>query len=303
MPWKPPHGEIPVGWAWPTLADSKTIAALLRNASDRLVAVSNTSHLDAEILLAHALSKPRSYLYAWPEQMLDSSQSQPFAALIERRLSGEPIAYILGRREFWSLELVVTPATLIPRPETELLVELALERIPPSGGMRVADLGTGSGAIALAIAKERVEVEMIATDSSADALAIACLNARRLDIRNVVFRQGDWCGALKQDERFGLIVSNPPYVAMNDPYLAELRFEPASALVAGSDGLEAIRSLVAQVMDFLQPGGGLLLEHGCEQDRQVQELLRIQGFIEMQSYRDAAGKDRVTGGRRPLQGE
>ncbi|HYQ90847.1 MAG TPA: HemK/PrmC family methyltransferase, partial [Candidatus Competibacteraceae bacterium] len=167
----------------------------------------------------------------------------------------------------------------------------------------IADLGTGSGAIALAIAKERADVEIIATDSSADALAIARLNARRLGIHNVVFRQGDWYGALKTDGHFNVIVSNPPYVAMNDPYLQELRFEPVSALVAGSDGLDTIRRLVVQVMDCLQPGGSLLLEHGCEQGRQVQELLRTQGFIDVQGYRDAAGKDRVTGGRRPLQGE
>jgi len=281
---------------------SKTIAALLRNASGRLLAVSNTSRLDAEILLAHALGKPRSYLYAWPEQAPDSSQIQRFTALIERRLSGEPVAYILGRREFWSLELIVTPATLIPRPETELLVEVALTKIPPDCSMRVADLGAGSGAIAIAIAKERPEVGMIATDSSADALAIVSLNARRLDIRNVNFRLGDWCDALK-GERLGLIVSNPPYVAANDPYLKELRFEPVAALVAGDDGLDAIRSITAQAMDYLQRGGWLLLEHGCEQGEQVQALLHAQGFVEVKSYRDAAGKDRVTGGRRPLQGE
>ncbi|HYQ92830.1 MAG TPA: peptide chain release factor N(5)-glutamine methyltransferase [Candidatus Competibacteraceae bacterium] len=284
------------------MAQTTIIADVLQDASISLVAASDTPRLDAEVLLAHVLKKSRSYVYAWPEQMLESGQIQYFAALLERRLSGEPIAYILGRREFWSLELIVTPATLIPRPETELLVELALERIPQRGDMRIADLGTGSGAIALAIAKERADVEIIATDSSADALAIARLNARRLNIRNVIFRQGDWCGALNQDERFDLIVSNPPYVAASDRHLTDLRFEPVLALVAGSDGLNAIRSLVAQVMNFFQPGGELLLEHGCEQGRQVQELLHAQGFIKIQSYQDAAGKDRVTGGRRPLQG-
>ncbi|MFO1431184.1 MAG: peptide chain release factor N(5)-glutamine methyltransferase [Candidatus Competibacteraceae bacterium] len=278
-----------------------SIADVLQDAGIRLVAVSDTPRLDAEALLTHVLNKPRSYLYAWPEQTLNSNQSRHFAALVERRLSGEPIAYILGQREFWSLELIVTPATLIPRPETELLVELALERIPQSGGMRMADLGTGSGAIALAIAKERADVEIIATDTSADALAIARLNARRLNIRNVIFRQGDWYNALEKNQRFHLIVSNPPYVAANDPYLKALRFEPATALMAGSDGLDAIRNLIAEVMGFLQPDGSLLLEHGCEQGRQVQELLRTRGFIGVQSYRDAAGKDRVTGGRRPLQ--
>jgi release factor glutamine methyltransferase len=279
---------------------SKTITALLRDGSDLLAAVSTISRLDAEVLLAHALDKPRSYLYTWPEQTPDSSQVQRFTALIGRRLSGEPIAYILGRREFWSLELVITPATLIPRPETELLVELALARIPPNSRMRIADLGAGSGAIALAIARERPEVGIIATDSSADAVAIACLNARRLGSRNVVFRQGDWCDALK-GERLGLIVSNPPYVAANDPYLKELRFEPAMALVAGDDGLEAIRSIVAQAMNYLQPGGWLLLEHGCEQGKPVETLLQAHGFTEVKNYHDAAGKDRVACGRRPLQ--
>jgi len=281
-------------------AHLKTIADLLQDTSIRLVAASDTPRLDAEILLAHALGKPRSYLYAWPEQTPDSSRVQHFTALIERRLSGEPIAYILGRREFWSLELIVTPATLIPRPETELLVELALKRIPLDGGMRLADLGAGSGAVALAIARERPEVGIIATDSSAAAVAIASLNARRLDIRNVSLRLGDWCEALK-GERLGLIVSNPPYVAANDPYLKELRFEPVAALVAGDDGLDAIHSITAQAMEYLQSGGWLLLEHGCEQGGQVQALLHAHGFTEVKTYRDAAGKDRVTGGRRPLQ--
>ncbi len=284
------------------MAQTIIIADLLQDTNIRLVAASDTPRLDAEVLLAHTLNKPRSYLYAWPEQTPDSSQIQRFTALLERRLSGEPIAYILGRREFWSLELIVTPATLIPRPETELLVELALKRIPPDGGMRIADLGVGCGAIALAIAKERPEVGIIATDSSADALAIAGLNARRLDIRNVSFRLGDWCDALK-GERLGLIVSNPPYVAATDPCLKELRFEPVAALVAGDDGLDAIRSITAQAMEYLQPGGWLLLEHGGEQGGQVQALLHAHGFTEVKSYRDAAGKDRVTGGRRPLQRE
>ena len=278
-----------------------TIADWLQNAQVRLAAVSTSPSLDAEVLLAEVLGKLRSYLYAWPEQPLAAEQVQRFAELLNRRLASEPVAYIIGRREFWSLELTVTPATLIPRPETELLVELALERIPPDGVIRLADLGTGSGAIALAIARERPRVQIIATDNSATALTVARLNARRLGIRNVEFRQGDWCAAL-EGEPFGLIVCNPPYVAMTDPHLqqGDLRFEPPAALVAGPDGLDAIRSITARAMGYLQPGGWLLLEHGYDQGEQVLTLLHARGFTEVVDYRDATGIDRVGRGRRPL---
>jgi release factor glutamine methyltransferase len=278
-----------------------TIAELLQNAQVRLAAVSASPHLDAAVLLAEVLGKPRSYLYAWPEQPLAADQVQHFTELVNRRLAEEPVAYIIGRREFWSLELVVTPATLIPRPETELLVELALERIPPDGIMRIADLGTGSGAIALALAWERPRVQVIATDNSTAALTVACLNARRLGIGNVTFRQGDWCAAL-QGESFAVMVCNPPYVALTDPHLhqGELCFEPRSALVAGPDGLDAIRSITAQAMRHLQPGGWLLLEHGYDQGEQLVALLRARGFMEVMDYRDAAGIDRVACGRHPL---
>lgn len=278
-----------------------SIADWLQNAQIRLAAVSASPHLDAAVLLAEVLSKPRSYLYAWPEQQLAAEQVQRFAELLDRRLNGEPLAYIIGRREFWSLELAITPATLIPRPETELLVELALERIPPDSAMQIADLGTGSGAIALAIARERSRVQVIATDSSAAALTVARLNARRLGIGNVEFRQGDWCAVL-EGEKLGLIVCNPPYVALTDPHLhqGELRFEPAAALVAGPDGLDAIRSMTAQAMEHLQAGGWLLLEHGYDQGEPVLTLLSARGFTEVVDYRDAAGIDRVGCGRRPL---
>jgi release factor glutamine methyltransferase len=278
-----------------------TIARLLQDACSRLTAITDTPRLDAAILLAEALRKPRSYLYAWPEQPLTLEQVQRFTELLNRRLASEPLAYIIGRREFWSLELAVTPATLIPRSETELLVELALDRIPPDGAMRIADLGTGSGAIALAIARERPKTQVIATDNSAAALTVACLNARKLGIDNVEFCQGDWCTALP-GEPLDVIVCNPPYVAMTDPHLqrGDLRFEPVAALVAGPDGLDAIRSITAQAMGHLQAGGWLLLEHGYNQGEQVVTLLRARGFTEVADYRDAAGIDRVGCGRRPL---
>ncbi len=283
------------------LASSKTIVALLRDTSDRLAAVSATARLDAEILLAQVMGKPRSYLYAWPERTPDSIQLQRFEALLGRRLSGEPIAYIVGRREFWSLELTVTPATLIPRAETELLVEQALARLSPDKALRSADLGTGSGAIALAIAAERPKAWIVATDNSPAALAVASRNARRLGIGNVEFRLGDWCDALR-DERFTLIVSNPPYVASVDPHLGQgdVRFEPPAALVAGPDGLAALRCIVARAGSYLEPGGWLLLEHGYRQGEPLTELLRAAGWIELSAYRDAAGISRVGCGRHPL---
>jgi release factor glutamine methyltransferase len=276
------------------------IADLLANAQTYLTKVSDTPHLEAEILLAQALTKPRSYLHTWPERIPELSQILHFTDLLEHRLAGEPIAYIIGRREFWSLDLVVTPATLIPRPETELLVELTLERLPPNRSLGVVDLGTGSGAIALAIARERPKIRILATDISPSALAIAQCNARRLGIHNIHFRQGDWCAALGT-EVFDLIIANPPYLTASDAHLrvGDLRFEPRLALVASHDGLGAIRTIIGQASRYLHPGGWLLLEHGYDQGKSVCALLRTHGFTGVTDHQDAAGILRVAYGRKP----
>lgn len=280
-------------------ADAGAIAGQLQEAGRRLAGVSDSPRLDAEILLAHVLAKPRSYLHAWPERRVGEADARRFARLLDRRLAGEPVAYLIRRREFWSLELAVSPATLIPRPETERLVELALARLPADRAVRVADLGAGSGAIALAIAWERPRAQVVATDISAGALAVAAANARRLGITNVVLRQGDWCAALA-GERFDAILANPPYIPADDPRLATggLAWEPRSALAADGDGLGAIRTIAAQAAAHLHPGGWLLVEHGWDQSEQVAGLLRAGGFTAVTGYRDLAGHLRVCGGRR-----
>lgn len=254
--------------------------------------------LEAELLLLHVLGKPRSWLIAHADDELDDTQVQAFDALVQRRRGGEPVAYITGHRGFWTLDLEVTPATLIPRPETELLVELALARMTATA--RVADLGTGSGAIALALARECPTARIVATDASADALAVAARNAARHDIRNVRFAHGNWLAALA-GERFDLIVSNPPYIEADDPHLAQgdLRFEPASALAAGPDGLDDIRQIVAQARDHLEPGGSLLLEHGWNQGPAVREVLSAAGYRDVFTEQDLEQRDRVSGGTWP----
>ncbi|MDS4032318.1 MAG: peptide chain release factor N(5)-glutamine methyltransferase [Candidatus Contendobacter sp.] len=270
---------------------------LLAHATRRLIEISASPRLDAEILLAAALEQPRGYLHAWPERTPTLEQAARFAAWLDRRRAGEPVAYILGRREFWSLDLEVTPDTLIPRPETELLVELALARLPKDRPVTVADLGTGSGAIALALAVEQPMARIVAIDRSPAALVVARRNAQRLEIRNVEFREGDWCAPL-DNERFDLIVANPPYVAAADPRWrqGELRFEPPAALVAGDDGLSALRAIVAQAPNHLKPGGWVLLEHGYDQGEAVPALLRERGFDAVSDHRDAAGLSRTSGG-------
>ncbi len=277
-----------------------TFREWLAEAAGQLAQVSASPRLDAELLLAAALGRPRSHLHAWPERVLELEPAARFAAWLDRRRAGEPVAYILGRREFWSLELEVTPDTLIPRPETELLVELALERLPANRPVTVADLGTGSGAIALALAVERPQARIIATDQSFAALAVARRNARRLNISRVEFRQGDWCAPLAS-ERFELIIANPPYVAADDPRWREsqLRFEPAAALISGADGLDALRAIIAAAPEHLAPDGWLLLEHGYDQGETVPALLQERGFGEVSDYQDAAGLSRSSGGRWP----
>lgn len=253
---------------------------------------------EAELLLAHVLGRTRAWLFAWPEHEAGAEQADAFERLVEARRAGAPVAYLLGRRGFWSFDLAVSPAVLIPRPETELLVELALERVPTGEDCALADLGTGSGAIALALAHERPHARVVATDASAAALAVAHANAQRLGIGNVRFVHGDWYAPLAAS-RFALVASNPPYIAADDPHLArgDLRHEPLSALASGHDGLDAIRTIIADTPAHLLPRGWLLIEHGWEQGTAVRQLFEHHGFDDVQSVRDVAGHERVTLGR------
>ncbi len=252
---------------------------------------------DAEYLLMHVLEVDREWLFAHALETLDPASATRYAAMVARRAEGVPVAYLTGRRGFWSLDLTVTPATLVPRPETELLVELALERLAPDTPLEVADLGTGSGAIALALAHERPHARVLATDRSVEALAVAQANARRLRIGNVRFVSGDWFAPLGR-RRFDVIVSNPPYVAEGDPHLArgDPRHEPRQALVAGADGLDAVRVLAVQAGEYLADGGWLLVEHGYDQGAPVRELLHKAGFVDVFTARDLEARERVSGG-------
>ncbi|MGE0080857.1 MAG: peptide chain release factor N(5)-glutamine methyltransferase [Thiohalomonadaceae bacterium] len=274
------------------------VAEALAAGADRLPGAD--ARREAEILLAHVLGHTRTWLYTWPEHALTDDQWTTYQQLLARRVKGEPIAHLIGRREFWSLDLAVSVDTLIPRHETEVLVEQALARIPLDAAWRIADLGTGSGAVALAIASERPGCTIVATDRNAAALAVARDNAARYRFHNVEFREGAWFEPLHGD-RFMMIVSNPPYIAADDPHLSQgdVRFEPRSALVGGADGLEDLRLLAAGAGAYLHPGGWLLLEHGFDQGAAVRQLLSAQGFLEVASMRDSLGHERVSLGRRP----
>jgi release factor glutamine methyltransferase len=252
--------------------------------------------LDAEALLAHVLDKPRSHLRAWPEKELDAQQLDAFRQLVTRRSNGEPLAYLTGWREFWSLLLQVSPATLIPRPDTEVLVEQALTIIPTDADWHIADLGTGAGAIALAIASERPRCKVVATDICPEALEVAQVNAQRLELANVEFRQGDWHEALQPNEHFQLITSNPPYIEAGDPHLQgdSLPFEPQQALTPGTDALAALRIIIEQMKPHLTTPGWLLLEHGYDQGAVVRELLSQHGYIELNTQRDLGDNERMT---------
>ncbi len=258
-------------------------------------ALHQIDRLDAEALLCHLLQRERSYLRAWPEREINAELSDHFRALMTRRQQGEPLAYLIGWREFWSLKLNVTPATLIPRPDTELLVEQALARIPPAAQWQIADLGTGSGAIALAIASERPNCQLTATDFSAAALVVASGNATQLGIHNIGFCHGSWCEALANN-RYQMIVSNPPYIDASDHHLQHdgLPFEPQSALTPGDDGLTALRIIIDQARSHLAPPGWLLLEHGYHQGEMVRELLQQAGYHGAITLRDLGGQERLT---------
>jgi release factor glutamine methyltransferase len=258
----------------------------------------NLPRSDAEILLCHVLGVTRSYLLTWPEKTLTANQYAQFQALSARRAQGEPIAYLTGHKEFWSLDLQVTENTLIPRPETELLVELAFLRLPSDCQALVIDLGTGSGAIALAIAQERPLCRVLATDKSTTALNVAQANAQALGLHRVQFLVSDWWAGLGEIKA-RLIVSNPPYVAIADPHLSQgdVRYEPRSALVAGRDGLADIRQLIAQSSEHMVAQGWLLLEHGYDQAEAVRALFEQYAYDSVTTYQDLAGLPRVTVGQ------
>ncbi|MBO3275023.1 peptide chain release factor N(5)-glutamine methyltransferase [Pseudomonas schmalbachii] len=273
-----------------------TILTLLNDAQ---LPDSQTARLDAELLLAAALGKPRSFLRTWPERLVDRETRERFEGWIERRRAGEPVAYILGHQGFWSLDLEVGKDTLIPRPDTELLVESALQLLPASPA-NVLDLGTGTGAIALALACERLSWHITGVDRIPEAVALAERNRARLHLNNAGFRRSHWFSALA-GERFALIVSNPPYIPSGDPHLrqGDVRFEPSSALVSGADGLDDIRLIIEQAPNHLEHEGWLMLEHGYDQGAAVRDLLQSRGFDAVDSRRDLGGHERISLGRWP----
>ena len=285
---------MPAAYHLPVSELLPTVGSLLAGAAALIDPV------DAQLLLAHALGRDRGWLYAHGRDPVDADARARFAALLARRQAGEPVAYLRGRQGFWTLELAVTPDTLIPRPETELLVELALERVADGLPVRTLDMGTGSGAIALALARERPGAEVTATDRSAAALEVARRNAHDHDIGNVRFALGDWYQPVR-GMRFGLIASNPPYIADGDGHLerGDLRFEPAGALASGGDGLDALRVIAAGAREHLQPGGWLLVEHGLEQGPAVRALFAEAGLEAVETARDLEDRERVTLGRLP----
>jgi len=269
----------------------------LAQAIERL-ANSESPRRDAEILLGHVTGKSRTYILAFDETTLTTEEGAQLETLLSRRVNGEPVAHLVGMREFWSLPLEVTPATLIPRPDTECLVEQALDRLPESP-CDILDLGTGTGAIALALASERPDCRVTAVDFVADAVALATRNARSLGINNVMIAQSNWFSAL-DGKTFGMIVSNPPYIDEQDPHLAEgdVRFEPLSALVAADEGLADLAHIIREGRRFLLPGGWMLLEHGWKQGPAVRELYIQAGYDEVETCRDYGGNERLTVGRR-----
>lgn len=257
--------------------------------------------LELELLLAHVLEVPRSYLHAWPENRVQKSQVQNFESLAMRRLQGEPMAYLLGTREFWSLPLKVSPEVLIPRPETELLVERVLAQGNSTQSSEILDLGTGSGAIAIAIAKERPHWRLVAVDKSAAALSIAIFNAQHLGIENIEFYASDWFSYFENRQRkFNIIVGNPPYINPQDPHLkqGDLRYEPQAALISEDQGLADLKYIISEAEKYLLPMGWLILEHGFEQGAELRKLMKTKGFQQIQGFQDLAYLDRISMGAR-----
>ncbi|MFM8332724.1 MAG: peptide chain release factor N(5)-glutamine methyltransferase [Candidatus Methylumidiphilus sp.] len=273
----------------------------MQAATAQLEKISDTPRLDAEVLLAQATGKTRTYFRAWPEKQLTAAEQSLFQTRLAERLHGRPIAHIVGSREFWSRDFWVTADTLIPRPDTELLVELALARVAPDAVAHIADLGTGSGAVAVTLALELPQAHVTALDISLAALNVAERNAAHWGAKTIRFVQSDWFAALPTGERFDLIVSNPPYIAAADPHLSQgdLRFEPLAALASGADGLDAIRRIVSAAPAWLKPGSWLLFEHGWDQAAAARGLLAAAGFVQVESFVDLQGHGWVSGGRRP----
>jgi release factor glutamine methyltransferase len=275
-----------------------TVGSALEAAAARLSGLGASARREAEHLLSAVMDRPRAALIADAGTVIDEEHARKLQHWLERRVRGEPLAYLTGRKEFWSIELEVDSRVLVPRPETELLVEFALEMLPPDKHPRVLDLGTGSGAVALAIARERPDARVVATDISADALAVACRNAERLGLANVSFEVGRWyepVGAM----HFDLIVSNPPYVAESDPALLGdgLRCEPRAALTCGPTGMEALQLIAARACEHLRPHGWLVVEHGATQEGAVATLFSAHGLSTIRTLRDLAGLPRATAGR------
>jgi len=276
-----------------------SIEATLKAATEQLIeSGSDSPSLDANVLLCHVLDKPRSYLLTWPEKILEAEQESELNRLIARRISGEPVAYIIGEREFWSLPLKVSPSTLIPRPDTEKLVEVALDKAQHIDG-DILDLGTGTGAIALALASELPQRQLVGIDLQEEAQQLATENAKRLNINNASFLQGSWLTPLQSGTKFALVVSNPPYIEENDPHLlvGDVRFEPISALVADENGLADIKLISEQARDFLLDGGWVMFEHGYDQGLGVRKILQNFGYQSVETLQDYAGIDRVTLGQ------
>ena len=282
---------------------SITVQNALADAMLDLFDTSSSPEIDAEVLLGHSLKQSRAWLLTYQEEELSEEQITEFQTLVDRRKNGEPIAYILGEREFWSLNLNVNSFTLIPRPETEVLVEVALEKaqLPFRGIMSIADLGTGSGAIALALASELTNAFITATDKSDEALIVAKHNAEQLGLSNVEFLNSDWFNNLS-DHRFNIICSNPPYIENLDPHLqqGDLRFEPQSALASGPDGLFDIQHIISQAQHYLHADGWVILEHGFQQSERIHTFLAEAGFVNIHTREDYSGHPRITYGQKPL---
>lgn len=272
-----------------------TIKELLALATAKIN--SDSAKLDAEVLLAFTLEQSRTWLATWPEKELTETQQEKYLELVKRRVSGEPIAYITGEREFWTLSLTTNESTLIPRPETELLVEQALEFLTLTESAKVLDLGTGTGAIALAIACEREADKVYGCDFNAAAVELAQSNAVRNQVQNVKFFESDWFSLVTKSD-FNLIVSNPPYVAAGDPHLqqGDLVFEPNSALIAKDNGFADIKIICDQARNFLTPGGAVMFEHGFEQGEKAREIMLSFGYSQVETIQDLAGQDRITRG-------
>lgn len=260
---------------------------------------SESPDIDSQVLLCHILQCASSYLHTWPDKELSTEQSKQFEALIKQRQQGKPVAHLTGQRGFWSLDLKVTRDTLIPRPDTELLVSLALEKLSPN--MTIADLGTGTGAIALSLASEQPSISVLATDASPRALNVAKYNAWNNQLTNVHFWQGSWLSAIA-DNSLDMVVSNPPYIEADDVHLTQgdVRFEPITALASGKDGLDDIRLIIKQAQHCLKPNGWLLIEHGFHQMKNVMNLFSDAGFTTISSHKDFGGNDRVVMGQHPV---